>query len=86
MSNEALQIGDLVRIPANSQLIEYDRAPNETLRGYAETPNYRTGTTEPQLGLVFEVATSPAPRPSYVGVVVDGIRWLVDDKYVSKAQ
>ena len=79
------KVGDLVRIPANSQLLEYDRDPAKTIRPIETTVSARLNTTEPILGLVFNVRETDA-RPRYLGVVVEGFRWFVDDKYVSKAQ
>ena len=76
-------VGDLVRIPANSQLLEFNLDASKTIRGHDTTVQAQLATTEPVLGLVFRVGAEDV-RPRYLGVMVENLRWFVDDKYVSK--
>jgi|7_EtaG_2_1085326.scaffolds.fasta_scaffold00179_8 hypothetical protein len=82
LTKDSLRVGDLVRVPANSQLLEADLDGRQTLYGARETVQARLNTNEPVLGLVFSVnQTDIIPR--YVGVMIEGRRWFVDDKYVT---
>ena len=85
MSREvtAFAVGDLVRIPANSQLLEFNLDASKTIRGHDTTVQAQLATNEPILGLVFRVGAEDV-RPRYLGVMVENRRWFVDDKYVSK--
>jgi len=76
-------VGDLVRIPANSQLLEFDLDASKTIRGHDTTVQAQLATSEPILGLVFRVGAEDV-RPRYLGVMVENRRWFVDDKYVSR--
>jgi hypothetical protein len=82
LTKDTLQVGDLVRVPANSQLLEADLDGRQTLYGAQETVQVRLNTNEPVLGLVFSVSRTDI-IPRYVGVMIEGRRWFVDDKYVT---
>ena len=80
--SEAFQIGDLVRISPNSQLIEHDLDGSKTIRGHDSTVRVRFNTDTPVLGVVFRPCSVVA-HPSYLGVVVENQRWFIRNESVT---
>ena len=74
MDRDEYDLGDLIRIPANSTLFEVP--PGEIQYQRWETP-------EPFLGVVVE--ESLPRRPGLIRVYTQGKKWYLNDKYVARA-
>ena len=81
--DEVFQVGDLVKISPNSQLIEHDFDGSKTLKAQESTVKSRFKTDAPILGVVFH--SPPAcPPVSYLGVVIENQRWFVRHEFVTR--
>jgi len=67
-------LGDLIRIPANTTLFEV--LPGEIQHQRWETP-------EPVLGVVVEELLPKLP--GFIRVYTQGKKWYLNDKYIARA-
>lgn len=75
MHNGEYDLGDLIRIPANTTLFEVIPP--------GELQHVRWETSEPSLGVVVE-ETLPA-LPGFIRVYARGKKWYLNDKYIARA-